>query len=90
MVQGLAIGLTVLDLLVVCAELFILEHYIRCNDDVHDTVHHVEEALGIVSVSILCILGFEVLLLLVAFGLQFFSSSSLCGRFSCYRSIINI
>eukprot|EP00026_Physarum_polycephalum_P014806 Phypoly_transcript_15363.p1 GENE.Phypoly_transcript_15363~~Phypoly_transcript_15363.p1 ORF type:complete len:222 (+),score=25.00 Phypoly_transcript_15363:98-763(+) len=72
-VQILVVSLTVLDLIIVAVDLFIEEHY-RCREDEHKDawVEITEEVLGYTSITILVLLGTEILLVLIAFGLKFF------------------
>jgi len=74
--------LIVLDLLVIVTQLFIVEPYVKCNTsshehmESHDAEHiameRAEKALDYISLGILCILGLEIVLLLVAFDVRFF------------------
>jgi len=73
-VQYLVLSLIMLDLVVVITEIFLEEHYKKCNESDHlpHWVEIAEEGLIYTSFSILIGLGLEVLLLLFAFGLSFF------------------
>jgi len=73
-VQFLILGLIILDLLVVVTELFIEEHYKKCkpDDEIPHAAEIAEHILIYTSLGILFALAFEILLLIVAFGLSFF------------------
>jgi len=77
--------LIVLDLLVIVTQLFIIEPYVKCNNTSSSHEHisshgepenlameRAEKALDYISLAILCILGLEMALLLVAFDVRFF------------------
>jgi len=74
LIQTLGAVLVALDLITVVSELFIEEHWKKCNDAQHipHGVEIAEEVLTTTSLVILFVLAFEVFLLLVAFGLSFF------------------
>jgi len=74
LIQTLGAVLVALDLITVVSELFIEEHWKKCNDADHipHGVEIAEEVLIATSLVILFVLAFEILLLLVAFGINFF------------------
>eukprot|EP01132_Coremiostelium_polycephalum_P006825 gene6825-8464_t len=73
-VQSFIIALILLDLIIVIVEIFLEEHYKKCKEE-HEIPHAVEKAehtLHIITLVILGIFELEVLLLLIAFGRDFF------------------
>eukprot|EP01112_Ceratiomyxa_fruticulosa_P009721 TRINITY_DN2548_c0_g1_i1.p1 TRINITY_DN2548_c0_g1~~TRINITY_DN2548_c0_g1_i1.p1 ORF type:complete len:230 (-),score=27.40 TRINITY_DN2548_c0_g1_i1:86-775(-) len=66
--------LTLLDLIVIVINLYLEEHYKNCKDEseIPHAVEIAEEVLRYTSISILLILALELLLMMIAFGIEFF------------------